>query len=388
MLLPIRTSIQPRKTPYANFFLIAVNIFVFFLTYAGESNPEQTLRPWAEDFMLIPILPRIWQFVTYAFLHANVMHIIGNMYFLWLFGNNVNDKLGNVGYTCFYFAGAVFAGIGHTLLHNNPVLGASGAVAAVTGAYLVLFPKTLITIVYWFFFIGTAEFSALWFIGFKLIAWDNIVEPGFSKSAVAYDAHLVGYAFGILCSLLLLGLNLLDRNYTDLFSMLKQASRRRQYRDAVSSGYDPYKGPVFTNSKKIKVKQSDSPRQQADNKVVDMRSEITSLINVRDFTSAADKYAELLKIDSDQVLPRNHQLEIANQLMAMGRFSESAQAYEKMIAYYSGHEHIEQIELMLGLIYRRYLNNGQLARKYLEMALPKLTDESQKKMCAEELRLI
>ena len=62
------------------------------------------------------------------------MHILGNMYFLYLFGNNVNDKLGNVGYTAFYLAGAIFSGIGHCLLSTSPVLGASGAVAAVTGA--------------------------------------------------------------------------------------------------------------------------------------------------------------------------------------------------------------------------------------------------------------
>jgi len=102
------------------------------------------------------------------------MHVIGNMFFLYLFGNNVNDKLGNIGYLCLYLGGSVFAGIGHAMLHSNPVLGASGAVAAVTGAYLVLFPRTLITVIYWFFFIGTMELPALYFIVFKLIVWDTM----------------------------------------------------------------------------------------------------------------------------------------------------------------------------------------------------------------------
>jgi membrane associated rhomboid family serine protease len=84
--------------------------------------------------MLTPIRPYLWQFVSYAFLHGSIMHIVGNMFFLYLFGNNVNDKLGGISYLCLYLGGSVFAGIGHTILHTNPVLGASGAVAAGTGA--------------------------------------------------------------------------------------------------------------------------------------------------------------------------------------------------------------------------------------------------------------
>ena len=258
-MLPIRTSIQTRRTPYANYFLIAVNMICFLISYKfqQDNTSPMVLHAWASEFMLYPIRPQIWQFVTYAFLHGGLMHLLGNMYFLYLFGNNVNDKLGHVGYTCFFLAGAVFSGIGHALLHTNPVLGASGAVAAVTGAYLVLFPQTLITVVYWFIFIGTAEFSAMWFIAFKLIFWDNVFEPNFSNSAVAYDAHLAGYAFGALAMFGLLATNLLERNYMDLFSMIRQSNRRRKYKDAVSGGYDPFRGDA--ERRRVKVKQTDKP---------------------------------------------------------------------------------------------------------------------------------
>ena len=150
IILPIRTSIRPWRTPYANYSLMAVNAVIFLLTYWPHRNPftgaPEALRPWAEQFMLTPLRPYLWQFVSYAFLHGSVMHIIGNMFFLYLFGNNVNDKLGHIGYLCLYLAGAAFSAIGHTLMSNHPVLGASGAVAAGTGAYLVLFPQTLITV--------------------------------------------------------------------------------------------------------------------------------------------------------------------------------------------------------------------------------------------------
>ncbi|MHC4584056.1 MAG: rhomboid family intramembrane serine protease, partial [Planctomycetota bacterium] len=153
-----------------NYGLIAVNVLIFLLTFQPHENPagyETILRPWAQQFQLIPVRPYLWQFVSYAFLHGGLMHIIGNMFFLYLFGNNVNDKLGNIGYLCFYLAGAVFSGIGHTVIHfssSAPTLGASGAVAAVTGAYLVLFPQTLITVLYWLIFIGMIEVPALYFI--------------------------------------------------------------------------------------------------------------------------------------------------------------------------------------------------------------------------------
>ncbi len=209
MILPIRTSIRPRRTPYCNYVLIAVNVIIFLVTYSPRvvlvnGQPfQEPLRSWAELFMLTPTRPHLWQFVSYAFLHGGYIHIIGNMFFLYLFGNNVNDKLGSIGYLCFYLGGAVFSGIGHTLLNNAPAVGASGAVAAVTGAYLVLYPKTLITIVYYFIFIGTMELPAIYLIGLKMILIDNVIirtTPG-----IAYDAHLAGYAFGIAASLLLLG---------------------------------------------------------------------------------------------------------------------------------------------------------------------------------------
>src|SRR4030043_530243 len=143
MLLPIRTSIRPQQTPYTNYALIIANVIIFFLTYSGG---EHTLRPWAGNLMLTPAYPFLWQFITYAFLHGGIGHIFGNMYFLYIFGNNVNDRLGHLGYLIFYLAGAVFSALGHILAASfygtgvaTPVLGASGAVAAVTGAYLVLF---------------------------------------------------------------------------------------------------------------------------------------------------------------------------------------------------------------------------------------------------------
>jgi len=389
ILLPIRTSIVPRRTPYANYALIIVNIIIFFLTYTFPfaSGSKQLLHSFARGFMLLPSSPEIWQFLTYAFLHGGVLHIFGNMFFLYIFGNNVNSRLGNLSYTCLFLAGAVFAAVGQALLHNDPipVLGASGAVAAVTGAYLVLFPQTLITILYWFFFfIGTMEVSALYFIIFKLIVWDNIVEPRFSQGAIAYDAHLAGYVFGIAAVLFLLATGLISRTGYDLWTMIKQWNRRRRYRDAVASGFEPFDGTGAR--KKITINQmKDTPQTVKQIKINKLRQQISYRINQRNYSEASRLYLNLMEIDSGQVPPQALLLDIANQLASEHKHKEAGQAYEKFLSNYSGYEYIEQVELMVGILYSRYLNKPELAEKHLTSASEKLSEPDQIQLCRDEL---
>lgn len=390
MLLPIKTSIQPRRTPYINYALIIVNAMIFLLEYHVDPRAGGLVfRPWVHQFMLNAERLFLWQFVSYAFLHGGLMHIIGNMFFLYLFGNNVNDKLGNIGYLSFYLAGAVFSGIGHVIISNNPVLGASGAVAAVTGAYLVLFPQTLITVVYWFFFIGTMELPALYFIAFKLIFWDNVFEPRFAPPvAVAYGAHLAGYAFGIMAVVFLLGIRIISGNNYDLWTMIKLWNRRRIYRDAVSSGYDPFAGQ--TKPRRIKVKEviKSAAEKQKEEQIMQLRSEISNRISQRNLPAAAELYIELLERDSEQILPRQQLLDIANQLVGENKHDVSARAYEQFLTHYGTYEYAEQVELMLGVIYARYLNQPELAVKHLQTAEKKLVDPGQLKMCRDELARI
>jgi membrane associated rhomboid family serine protease len=332
--------------------------------------------------MLTPVHPHLWQFVSYAFLHGSLMHIIGNMFFLYLFGNNVNDRLGHLGYLCLYLAGAVFSAVGHTLISLNPVLGASGAVAAVTGAYLVLFPQTLITVVYWFFFIGTMDLPAFYFIGFKLIFWDNVLERRIPN--VAYEAHLAGYAFGIAAMLILLATGLLTTTGFDLWSMIKQWNRRRRYRDVVSASYDPFTGR--TPTKQIKAKDVTKPiDKQKMQKIEQLRSDIAGRMAQRNRSAAAEKYLELIALDSAQILPRQYLLDIANRLASESRHADAAKAYEQFLAHYDKYEYIEQVQLMLGLLYSRYLDQPSRAKKYLTAAAEKLSDPGQLKMCRDEL---
>jgi membrane associated rhomboid family serine protease len=367
-------------------------VLIFLLTYSPRINPYtgvivQTLRPWAQQFMLVPNEWHLWQFVSYAFLHGGIMHVVGNMFFLYVFGNNVNDKLGHFGYLGLYLAGAVFSALGHMVLHTSPpvpILGASGAVAAITGAYLALFPQTLLTVFYWlFFFIGTMEIPALYFIGFKLIFWDNMYERRIPN--VAYDAHLSGYAFGILATLVILATGLVTSSSFDLWAMIKRWNRRRQYRDAVSGGYDPFSGRTTTKQIKVKEVKKTAAQQKREDEITQLRDEITRRITERNLPAAAKLYLELMDLDSEQILPQQYLLDIANQLASDNKPAQAAQAYEQFLNHYSSYEYVEQVELMLGILYSRYLQKSDMAVKILQNAVKKLSNPGQLKMCQDEL---
>jgi membrane associated rhomboid family serine protease len=404
LLLPIRTSIWPRRTPYANYILIALNIVIFFLSYSFDRQYPFTIdgnivpirghmlplsiRPWAMDWILLPGYWHYWQFLSYAFLHGSLLHIIGNMFFLYLFGANINDKLGHIRYVIFYLTGAIVSGAGFALVHPSsldPTLGASGAIAAVTGAYLVLFPQTQITVLYWIvFFIGTFEIPALYFIGLKLIVWDNIVSR--IGPHVAYEAHLVGYAYGIGLLLLLLATRILSGTHYDLWVMIRQWNRRRQYRDAVAAGYDPFS--AVGGRRRVEAREVPGARidRQGQAKIKQIRQAIGSWIEQRNLPAAADLYVELMQLDPEQLLPRQHLLDIANQLASDHRAAEAAHAYEQFLTHYSTtYEYTEQVELMLGILYSRYLHDRERAIKHLQDAAKKLVDPGQVQMCRDEL---
>ncbi len=396
MILPIRTSLIPQRTPYANYLLIALNVIVFLFTYGPHPIPGyppqmEPLKEWATQYMFQSGEQKWYQYITYAFLHASWLHIIGNMFFLYLFGNNVCDKLGTAKYILLYVAGGAFAAFGQVGLTqafsaeaaNNPLLGASGAVAAVTGAYFVLFPQTYITIIYWFFIIGTFDVPAYLFILLKLIIFDNVIDT-LSVTNIAYEAHIAGYAFGIAASIFLLATGLTASSGYDFLSMVKQWNRRRQFRDMTAAGYDPFSGyGKVENKADTKAATSLSP---ADQKFLDLKNEITRKIAARDIAAASQLYLDLIKMDKEQLIPQPQLLDIANELASKGRRREAVDAYEKFIKHYGTYEHIGQVKLMLGLLYNRYLDRPQSALKLLQEAEKNLTDPAQLQMCRDEIQ--
>ena len=164
--------------------------------------------------------------------------------------------------------------------------------------------------------------------------------------------------------------------------MFKQWNRRRVYADFGFFGYDPFTG---RNVKRIKGKTSAAFQPPMSKRSWIFGAKFPPTIEAANLAGAAQAYLELMAIDPQQILPRQQMLDVANQLMLAGQWVDSAYAYEKFMKHYSNYEHAEQVQLMLGILYSRYLNEPATAVKYLESAVGRLTDAGQLKMCKDEL---
>jgi membrane associated rhomboid family serine protease len=372
-MIPIRTDAPLRTTPYVNWAIIAVNVVVFL----GQTAATRGESHFFDHLVLDPFRPRLYQYFTSMFMHASLLHIGSNMLFLYIFGNSVCDKMRGGNYLLFYLAGGVFAGIAHVLFSDSPVLGASGAISAVTGAYLILFPRASVTIVYFFILIGTAEIPGVLFVlFFFLLDVFKQFQPGLfgGQEAVAHMAHIGGSVFGIVTSSILLRLRLLPRDAFDAVAILQRWNRRRQFRDVVASGYNPF-GYV------PKPREHDPRSEQ----IQDVRAEIGEAIAHGRLVDAGHGYRRLLSIDPEQVLSRSHQLDLANHFFAEDRYPEAAGAYESYLKTYGKHDPTGHVQFMLGLVYARYLKRPDAARQHLTAALEKLRDPDEIAIAREEL---
>lgn len=139
--------------------------------------------------------------LTSMFLHGGLVHLGGNMLFLWIFGNNIEDRLGHVRYLIFYLAAGIVATLAHIIVQPTstvPVVGASGAIAGVMGAYLVWFPKARVTTLFIFFFIIFRQVQARWVLAIWFLS-QFLINP---NDGVAWVAHVGGFIFGLLLGLL------------------------------------------------------------------------------------------------------------------------------------------------------------------------------------------
>jgi membrane associated rhomboid family serine protease len=152
-------------------------------------------------------------FITSTFLHAGLLHFLGNMLFLWIFGDNVEDRMGHVGYALFYVTSGVAAGVAHVVANPEsmiPTVGASGSIAAVMGAYLLLYPRAnVVSLVVIFFFIRIIRvpavvYLAVWF-GLQILSGSAAQAAAPGQGGVAWWAHAGGFVFGV-ATVALLGL--------------------------------------------------------------------------------------------------------------------------------------------------------------------------------------
>ena len=251
-MIPLHDANPTRRTPIVTVLLLLLNIGVYFLVQPGAGEVEQVEvdgrseeidgqlafnleqaaipcevvegRPLGVeevestfgegdttacgegggDTPVFPAKNVLLAVLASMFLHGGLVHLGGNMLFLWIFGNNIEDRLGHVRYLLFYLAAGIVATLAHIAVQPSstvPVVGASGAIAGVMGAYLVWFPKARVTTLFIFFFIIFRQIQARWVLAIWFLS-QFLINP---NDGVAWVAHVGGFVFGAVVGLIVRG---------------------------------------------------------------------------------------------------------------------------------------------------------------------------------------
>ena len=211
-MIPLRDNIPSRTVPFVTYVLVGANVLAFFFELSLGPNlerfiyifgvvPQKVVFAVFQEPQLIPYA--LVPFITSQFLHGGWLHLLGNMLFLYIFGDNVEGALGHFRYLFFYLICGVAASLTHFIVNPSssvPTVGASGAIAGVLGAYFLLFPKArVLTLVPIFFFIQIVEIPAVLFLGlwFLIQFMSGSISLGADSAAgVAWWAHIGGFAVG------------------------------------------------------------------------------------------------------------------------------------------------------------------------------------------------
>ncbi|GAB4178698.1 MAG: rhomboid family intramembrane serine protease [Calditrichia bacterium] len=215
-MFPLKDTIPSKTFPVINYLLIALNVLIWFFE---TSLSQEQLQEFIHLFGAIParfhwiavldiqtMIAKYYPLFTSMFLHGSWFHLLGNMWFLWIFGDNVEDAMGHVRYLIFYMLCGIIAGLTHIHLNPEsivPTVGASGAIAGVMGAYVLLYPRAkIITLIFIFIFIDIVELPAFFYLGLWIFMQfiqgtvSFLLPP--DVGGVAWWAHIGGFLGGFL----------------------------------------------------------------------------------------------------------------------------------------------------------------------------------------------
>ncbi|MEM3595589.1 MAG: rhomboid family intramembrane serine protease [Candidatus Bathyarchaeia archaeon] len=208
-MLPVKDIVERRTFPAVNLTLIAVNTLVFLWSLTDFDHIVSRYGFTPLNWSLLTIF-------TSMFLHGGFDHLIGNMWYLWIFGDNVEDRLGHFGYLIFYFSSGLAAAFIHYMsdpISNVTAVGASGAISGVIGAYAVFYPRAKVLVLIRFYLTAVSAFTmiGLWFL--MQLVFGTLSLIGGVGSGIAYWAHIGGFTFGLLIGLTLKSKRLMFSEY-------------------------------------------------------------------------------------------------------------------------------------------------------------------------------
>lgn len=382
MFIPVSTDRPRRHDPVVTIALIVLTLVAYGATSVLTIQAEDGSIPEiVKKFGLMWRPAEPWRFISYLFLHADIWHVAGNLLFLWVFGPSVEDRFGKAGFLGFYLAGGVLAGLAHVATTADPVIGASGAISAVTGAYLVLFPRTTVKVLIIFIMIGIWNIPAMWFIGFALFR-DLLSQAVGAGSGISHAAHLGGYAWGMGLSALLLGTGILKREEYDMIALWKHGARRRELRRVVREAEEERtlvaQGRSAPESRK---KNGRAAAPAIPDEAAVLRAEVTKRVSERDLDGAIGVYRTLgekfAAIPGAATLGRRTHLDLSNAMFERGEHALAAAAYQRFLDSFPTDAEAARVRLMLSLLLVRYLREPGRAIPLLRKARESVQDTEQ-----------
>ncbi|MCX7705990.1 MAG: rhomboid family intramembrane serine protease [bacterium] len=333
---PIRDEFGIKKIPFINYAIILVNVFAFF-TFGLQTSYQEIVNAYG----FIPSRFSWLTIFTSMFLHGSLMHLIGNMWYLYLMGDNLEDRWGHFQYLIFYLFSGVIAALFYGVLTTGttrdiPSIGASGAISGVLGAYVILFPKSRVTFWYYLFaffriYSGTFDLFAwfwisLWFIQQLVGMFMNMNSS--ATAGIAFGAHVGGFLAGL------------------LIAFLTRSFQRARYFRNVCAG----RNALYQISGEI------TPRiipfeQQVE--LYNTEREIQRLINEGNEREAAILYGEALERFPEISIPPSYEYRFAEILQDMGLSDYAIRAYKKFIRKNAFSHLADNALYNLGKIYLR-----------------------------------
>jgi len=346
MFFPYRDDNPHEHFPIISLSLIIINSAIFFV-FGFKADYESIIYTYG----FIAGEPSVLTALTSIFLHGDILHLLGNMWFLWLFGDNVEDKFGKVTFVFFYLLGGISADLIQALTssevaRNIPCIGASGAISAVMGAYVLLFPRAKIICVSRF---GNYKISAFVFLGFWFLMQ---LVLGMHKSAVAgniaYWAHIGGFLFGVAFSYLL------KAYFAKSGQLLSVEEKKTEF---IKNKLDVDLDRVVQEGRKKQAELKDHIKI------------INGYLRNKENALALEKYAEFEQKSLPGALSLENQRLIADLLLKENKKYLAMQAYIRFLSYYGRSEEAAKIECRLGLLFIRDLGSIVDGVSYLERGI-------------------
>jgi membrane associated rhomboid family serine protease len=319
-----------------------------------------------------------WSYITAMFTHdpSSIMHILGNMIFLWAFGKSIESHIGFWRFLLLYLGGGLAAWGAHALVSDAPGIGASGATSATACLFLAFFPRSHTKVLYLFglsvFYVRSAWLIGLYFaIDLLKVLLDT---TGIIPTDVAAGAHLGGSLFGLGAGLLMLRFGWAPRGEWDLLHLTRQYFRRRAMRASLgTSGPTPWmsgkaRGPIATAG----------PLSAKAVEEASLRASISAALKALDDASACRHYAALLQQSPIAVLATDAQLDLANRACRAGEIALAARAYANYLTAAPTDSRAPEVRLLLAALYVRQLDQPAAAIPILEGLRDRLHDPSQR----------